>query len=93
MITLKDGSQEWITCSEELERILDEKLGRDVAELFRHYLNVAENNSETDSIYSIEEHYQSQLHDIVDAIDEMLSSSRIDRKKLQLLRNNIWKEL
>ena len=93
MITLKDGSQEWITCSEELERLLDEKLGRDVAELFRHYLDVAENNSETDSIYSIEEYYQSQLYDIVDAIDEMLSSSRIDRKKLQLLRNNIWKEL
>lgn len=93
MTTLNDGSQEWITCPEELERILDEKLGREVSELFHYYLKDAKENTETDSIYSIEDYYQSQLHDIVDSIDEMLSSSKIDRKKLQSLRNNIWKEL
>lgn len=93
MITLNDGSQEWITCPEELERILDEKLGREVSELFHYYLKDAKENVETDSIYSIVDHYQSQLHDIVDFIDEMLLSSKLDRKKLQSLRDNIWKEL
>lgn len=93
MITLNDGSQEWITCPEELERLLDEKLGKEVSELFHYYLKDAKENTETDSIYSIVDHYQSQLHDIVDSIDEMLSSSKLDRKKLQSLRDNIWKEL
>lgn len=71
----------------------------DYEKRYKNVENLIENEAERLGIMkvtktdSIVEHYQSQLHDIVDSIDEMLSLSKIDRKKLQSLRNNIWKEL
>lgn len=110
MITLADGTQEWISNKEEMLRLVEDKLGYEAKELLSDMfddISAIRDNDLDEMEQDINEYYQTQLHDIVDSLDEItdefqeiLSSDRMNRKKLneqvrklKSVRNKIYKEL
>ena len=110
MITLADGTQEWISNKEEMLRLVEDKLGYEAKELLSDMFNdisAIRDNDLDEMEQDINEYYQTQLHDIVDSLDEItdefqeiLSADRMNRKKLndqvrrlKSVRNKIYKEL
>ena len=110
MITLADGTQEWVSNKEEMLRLVEDKLGYEAKELLSDMfddISAIRDNDLDEMEQDINEYYQAQLHDIVDSLDEItdefqeiLSSDRMNRKKLneqvrklKSVRNKIYKEL
>lgn len=107
MITLADGTQEWVSNKEEMLRLVEDKLGYEARELLSNMFDDIRGNSWAEMEQVINEYYQAQLHDAVDSLDEItdefqeiLSSDRMNRKKLneqvrklKSVRNKIYKEL
>lgn len=92
MITLADGTQEWISNREEMLRLVEDKLGYEAKELLSDMfddISAIRDNDLDEMEQDINEYYQAQLHDIVDSLDEItdefqeiLSADRMNRKKL-----------
>ena len=107
MITLADGTQEWVSNKEEMLRLVEDKLGYEAKEVLSDMFDDIRGNSWAEMEQVINEYYQAQLHDAVDSLDEItdefqeiLSSDRMNRKKLneqvrklKSVRNKIYKEL
>ena len=110
MITLADGTQEWISNKEEMLRLVEDKLGYEAKELLSDMfddISDIRGNDLAEMEQNINEYYQTQLHDVIDSLDEIidgfqeiLSADRMSRKKLndqvrrlKSVRNNIYKEL
>lgn len=107
MITLADGTQEWISNKEEMLRLVEDKLGYEAKELLSNMFDDIRGNSWAEMEQTINEYYQTQLHDVVDSLDEItdefqkiLSADRMNRnklneqvRKLKSVRNSIYKEL
>lgn len=107
MITLADGTQEWISNKEEMFQLVEDKLGYEAKELLSNMFDDIRGNSWAEMEQVINEYYQGQLHDTVDSLDEitdefqkLLSADRMNRKKLneqvrklKSVRNKIYKEL
>ena len=110
MTTLADGTQEWISNKEEMLRLVEDKLGYEAKELLSNMFNdirAIRDNDLDEMEQDINEYYQTQLHDIVDSLDEitdefqkLLSADRMNRnklndqvRKLKSVRNSIYKEL
>ena len=107
MITLADGTQEWISNKEEMFQLVEDKLGYEAKELLSNMFDDIRGNSWAEMEQVINEYYQTQLHDVVDSLDEItdefqkiLSADRMNRKKLneqvrklKSVRNRIYKEL
>ena len=92
MITLADGTQEWVSNKEEMLRLVEDKLGYEAKELLSDMfddISAIRDNDLDEMEQDINEYYQAQLHDIVDSLDEItdefqeiLSADRMNRKKL-----------
>lgn len=92
MITLADGTQEWISNKEEMLRLVEDKLGYEAKELLSDMfddISAIRDNDLDEMEQDINEYYQGQLHDIVDSLDEItdefqeiLSADRMNKKKL-----------
>lgn len=107
MITLADGTQEWISNKEEMLRLVEDKLGYEAKELLSDMFDDVRGDGCAEMEQDINEYYQRQLHDIVDSIDEIteefqqvLSATRMNRNrlayvihKLKSVRDRIYKEL
>lgn len=107
MITLADGTQEWVSNKEEMLRLIEDKLGYEAKELLSDMFDDIRGDGWAEMEQDINEYYQTQLHDIVDSLDEitdefqkLLSADRMNRKKLneqvrklKSVRNKIYKEL
>lgn len=107
MITLADGTQEWVSNKEEMLRLVEDKLGYEAKELLSDMFDDIRGDGWAEMEQDINEYYQTQLHDIVDSLDEitdefqkLLSADRMNRKKLneqvrklKSVRNKIYKEL
>lgn len=107
MITLADGTQEWVSNKEEMLRLVEDKLGYEAKELLSNMFDDIRGNSWAEMEQVINEYYQAQLHDAVDSLDEItdefqeiLSADRMNRhklneqvRKLKSVRNRIYKEL
>ena len=107
MITLADGTQEWVSNKEEMLRLVEDKLGYEAEELLSDMFDDIRGDGWAEMEQDINEYYQTQLHDIVDSLDEitdefqkLLSADRMNRKKLneqvrklKSVRNKIYKEL
>ena len=107
MITLADGTQEWISNKEEMLRLVEDKLGYEAKELLSNMFDDIRGDGWAEMEQTINEYYQTQLHDAVDSLDEItdefqeiLSADRMNRKrlneqvrKLKSVRNRIYKEL
>ena len=107
MITLADGTQEWVSNKEEMLRLVEDKLGYEAKEVLSDMFDDIRGNSWAEMEQVINEYYQAQLHDAVDSLDEItdefqkiLSADRMNRKrlndqvrKLKSVRNKIYKEL
>lgn len=107
MITLADGTQEWVSNKEEMLRLVEDKLGYEAKELLSDMFDDIRGDGWTEMEQTINEYYQAQLHDAVDSLDEItdefqeiLSADRMNRKKLneqvrklKSVRNKIYKEL
>lgn len=107
MITLKDGTQEWISNKEEMLRLVEDKLGYEAKELLSDMFDDIRGDGWAEVEQTINEYYQAQLHDAVDSLDEItdefqeiLSADRMNRKRLndqvrrlKSVRNRIYKEL
>ena len=107
MITLADGTQEWISNKEEMFQLVEDKLGYEAKELLSNMFDDIRGNSWAEMEQTINEYYQTQLHDVVDSLDEItdefqkiLSADRMNRnklneqvRKLKSVRNSIYKEL
>ena len=107
MITLADGTQEWVSNKEEMLRLVEDKLGYEAKELLSDMFDDIRGDGWAEMEQDINEYYQTQLHDTVDSLDEitdefqkLLSADRMNRKKLneqvrrlKSVRNSIYKEL
>lgn len=107
MITLADGTQEWVSNKEEMLRLVEDKLGYEAKELLSEMFDDVQGNSCAEMEQDINEYYQRQLHDTVDSLDEitenfqqLLSADRMNRnrlndqvRKLKSVRDKIYKEL
>lgn len=107
MITLADGTQEWVSNKEEMLRLVEDKLGYEAKELLSDMFDDIRGDGWAEMEQTINEYYQTQLHDAVDSLDEItdefqeiLSADRMNRKrlneqvrKLKSVRNKIYKEL
>ena len=107
MITLADGTQEWVSNKEEMLRLVEDKLGYEAEELLSDMFDDIRGDGWAEMEQDINEYYQTQLHDIVDSLDEitdefqkLLSADRMNRhklneqvRKLKSVRNSIYKEL
>ena len=107
MITLADGTQEWVSNKEEMLRLVEDKLGYEAKELLSDMFDDIRGDGWAEMEQTINEYYQAQLHDAVDSLDEItdefqeiLSADRMNRKKLneqvrklKSVRNKIYKEL
>ena len=107
MITLADGTQEWISNKEEMLRLVEDKLGYEAKELLLDMFDDIRGDDWAEMEQTINEYYQTQLHDVVDSLDEItdefqkiLSADRMNRnklneqvRKLKSVRNSIYKEL
>lgn len=107
MITLADGTQEWISNKEEMLRLVEDKLGYEAKELLSNMFDDIRGDGWAEMEQTINEYYQTQLHDTVDSLDEitdefqkLLSADRMNRnklneqvRKLKSVRNSIYKEL
>ena len=107
MITLADGTQEWISNKEEMLRLVEDKLGYEAKELLSNMFDDIRGDGWAEMEQTINEYYQTQLHDVVDSLDEItdefqkiLSADRMNRnklneqvRKLKSVRNSIYKEL
>ena len=107
MITLADGTQEWISNKEEMLRLVEDKLGYEAKELLSDMFDDIRGDDWAEMEQTINEYYQTQLHDVVDSLDEItdefqkiLSADRMNRnklneqvRKLKSVRNSIYKEL
>lgn len=110
MITLADGTQEWVSNKEEMLRLVEDKLGYEAKELLSDMfddISDIRGDGWAEMEQTINEYYQTQLHDAVDSLDEItdefqeiLSADRMNRKRLneqvhrlKSVRNKIYKEL
>jgi len=107
MITLADGTQEWVSNKEEMLRLVEDKLGYEAKELLSDMFDDIRGDGWAEMEQTINEYYQTQLHDAVDSLDEItdefqeiLSADRMNRKRLneqvrrlKSVRNKIYKEL
>lgn len=107
MITLADGTQEWISNKEEMFQLVEDKLGYEAKELLSNMFDNARGDGCAEMEQYINEYYQAQLHDAVDSLDEItdefqevLSVTRMNRNrlayvihKLKSVRDRIYKEL
>lgn len=107
MITLADGTQEWVSNKEEMLRLVEDKLGYEAKELLSDMFDDIRGDGWAEVEQTINEYYQAQLHDAVDSLDEItdefqeiLSADRMNRKRLndqvrrlKSVRNRIYKEL
>lgn len=107
MITLADGTQEWVSNKEEMLRLVEDKLGHEAKELLSDMFDDIRGDGWAEVEQTINEYYQAQLHDAVDSLDEItdefqeiLSADRMNRKRLndqvrrlKSVRNRIYKEL
>lgn len=107
MITLADGTQEWVSNKEEMLRLVEDKLGYEAKELLSDMFDDIRGDGCAEMEQYINEYYQRQLHDTVDSIDEiteefqqLLSATRMNRNrlyylvhKLKSVRDKIYKEL
>ena len=107
MITLADGTQEGVSNKEEMLRLVEDKLGYEAKELLSDMFDDIRGDGWAEMEQDINEYYQTQLHDIVDSLDEitdefqkLLSADRMNRKKLneqvrklKSVRNKLYKEL
>ena len=107
MITLADGTQEWISNKEEMFQLVEDKLGYEAKELLSNMFDDIRGDGWAEMEQTINEYYQTQLHDVVDSLDEItdefqkiLSADRMNRnklneqvRKLKSVRNSIYKEL
>ena len=92
MITLADGTQEWISNKEEMFQLVEDKLGYEAKELLSDMfddISAIRDNDLDEMAQDINEYYQAQLHDVVDSLDEItdefqniLSADRMNRNKL-----------
>lgn len=107
MITLADGTQEWVSNKEEMLRLVEDKLGYEAKELLSDMFDDIRGDGWAEMEQTINEYYQTQLHDAVDSLDEItdefqeiLSADRMNRKRLneqvrrlKSVRDKIYKEL
>ena len=107
MITLADGTQEWVSNKEEMLRLVEDKLGYEAKELLSDMFDDIRGDGWAEMEQTINEYYQTQLHAAVDSLDEItdefqkiLSVDRMNRKRLneqvrrlKSVRNKIYKEL
>jgi hypothetical protein len=93
---MADGSTEVIFGSpaEALERIIEERLGRDCEQLYEEILSeMAEEAHSGDDYERTADGYRGMLVDTMNALWEVLSQPRLSRKKLERIHGELDKNL
>lgn len=93
---LNDGSTEYVfagqTEADVLQKIIYERLGRDCEELFKEVIEEL-TDPNIDDWEKVADGYHGMLVDTMNSLDEALKKPRLDRKRIETIHRNLYKNL